>query len=140
MLQIRQIPLLAKLRGFDGHRHRKTILTFLRRRILCKAIGKYSNFTAYINAIFLYQVWLKTPFPKFVDHPASLFIIYIDHSMVKPKQLHNQFMKMKIFPFDPRSEKKTCLLHFAEKLRTFFCFGHINFSFFLHLSSDCIFK
>lgn len=121
MLQIRQIPLLAKLRGFDGHRHRKTILTFLRRRILCKAIGKYSNFKAYINGIFLYQVWLKTPFPKFVDHPASLLIIYIDHSMVKPKQLHNQFMKMNIFLFDPRSEKKTCLLHFAEKLRTFFC-------------------
>lgn len=70
--------MLAKLRGFDGHRHLKTILTFLRRRILCKAIGKYSNFKAYINGIFLYQVWLKTPFPKFVDHPASLFIIYID--------------------------------------------------------------
>lgn len=130
MLQIRQIPLLAKLRGFDGHRHLKTMLTFLKRRILCKAIGKYSNFKAYINGIFLYQVWLKTPFPKFVDHPASLFIIYIDHYMVKPKQLHNQFMKMKIFPFDPRSEKKTCLLHFAEKLRTFFCFGNIHLSFF----------
>lgn len=130
MLQIRQIPLLAKLRGFDGHRHLKTMLTFLRRRILCKAIGKCSNFKAYINGIFLYQVWLKTPFPKFVDHPASLFMIYIDHSMVKPKQLHNQFMKMKIFPFDPRSEKKTCLLHFAEKLRTFFCFCRICFSFF----------
>lgn len=125
MLQIRQIPLLAKLRGFDGHRHFKTILTFLRRRILCKAIGKYS----YINGIFLYQVWLKTPFPKFVDHPASLFIIYIDPSMGKPKQLHNQFMKMKIFPFDPRSEKKTCLLHFAEKLITFCCFGNIHLSF-----------
>lgn len=133
--------MLAKLRGFDGHRHLKTILTFLRRRILCKAIGKYSNFKAYINGIFLYQVWLKTPFPKFVDHSASLLIIYIDHYVVKPKQLHNQFMKMKIFPFDPRSEKKTCLLHLAEKFRTFFCFCRICFLFFfLHLSSDCIFK
>lgn len=128
MLQIRQIPMLAKLRGFDGHRHLKTILTFLRRRILCIATGKYSNFKAYMNGIFFYQVWLKMPFPKFVDHPASLLIIYIDHDMVKLKQLHNQFMK--IFPFDPRSEKKTCLLHFAEKLRTFFCFGNIHLSFF----------
>lgn len=69
---------------------------------------------------FLTKYGLK-PISK-ICRPSSLFImIYIDHYVVKPKQLHNLFMKMKIFPFDPRSEKKTCLLHFAEKLRTFFC-------------------
>lgn len=83
--------------------------------------------------IFFTKYGLKMPFPKFVDHPASLFIIYIDHYMVKPKQLHNQFMKMKIFPFDPCSEKKTCLLHFAEKLRTFFVFAVYVFLFFFYI-------
>lgn len=68
--------------------------------------------------------------PKFVDHPASLFIIYIDHYVVKPKQLHNQFMKMKIFPFDPRSEKKTCSAFCREIKNFFLCFGHIHVSFF----------